>query len=83
MRHRDPEVARLELFVCGDVGRGGDRCEKDPALESLRVDLMLAHGQQKARDGRFEIANLEAVLFSQLHEHSRHPRNPILGSHPV
>src|SRR5258708_38386077 len=37
MRHRDPEVAGLELFVLGDIGGVGDRGEKDSPLESLRI----------------------------------------------
>src|SRR5690349_4144741 len=41
MRHRDPEVASLELVVLGDIGGVGDRGEKDSPLESLRVNFAL------------------------------------------
>src|SRR6266852_4527849 len=47
MRHRDPEVAGLQLFVLGDIGGVGDRGKKDSPLESLRINLALGHRDEK------------------------------------
>ncbi len=83
MRHADPKVARLELLVGGDIRDARDRREKNSALQADGVNFALGHREEELLNLAFEFFNLAMVLLSHLHEHARHPRNPILGAHPV